>query len=31
MMDFLRSAVLPTHMERIGLFVMRNDIIDEVS
>ena len=31
MMDYLKSDVLPTHMERIGLFVMSNKIVDEVS
>ena len=31
MMDFLRSAVLPTYMERMGIFVMYNNIVDERS
>ena len=31
MMEFLKNLVLPTHMQNIGLFVSRNDIISEVS
>ena len=31
MLEFLRVRVLPNHMERIGLFVMRNDIVEEVA
>ena len=31
MMDFLRSAVLPTHLERMGVFIMYNNIVDERS
>ena len=30
-MEFLRSMVLPKHMERMGIFVMYNNIVDEKS
>ena len=30
-MDFLRNYLLPLHKERIGLFIQRNDIVEEVS
>ena len=30
-MDFLRNYLLPLHKEQIGLFVQRNDIVEEVS
>ena len=31
MMNYLKNLVLPAHMEQIGLFVQRNDIVQEVS
>ena len=31
MMDYLKSLVLPAHMDKIGLFVQRNDIVSELS
>ena len=30
-MEFLKTLVLPNHMENIGLFIQRNDIVEEVS
>lgn len=31
MMNFLKNLVLPAHMEQIGLFIQRNDIVQEVT
>lgn len=31
MLDFVVTTLLPEYMNRIGMFVMRNDIVDEVS
>jgi hypothetical protein len=30
-MEFLKNLVLPSHMQQIGLFVQKNEIISEVS
>ena len=30
-MNFLKNLVLPAHMEQIGLFIQRNDIVQEVT
>ena len=30
-MEFLKTLVLPQHMENIGLFIQRNDIVEEIS
>ena len=30
-MEFLKNLVLPNHMGDIGLFIQRNDIVEEVS
>jgi len=31
MMEFLKNLVLPSHMQQIGLFVQKNEIVSELS